>query len=238
MILGAFGDSFLFGSDLSDIQDYDSVSWFFSSQLTYPAILAKQLNLQYYCTALPAQGNKVIVDDIIRAVTQHGNSMIYVINWTWIDRFEYIGTARIPPTAIGWESTLPGNQDTKSEFYYKNYYSDLDAKLTNLMYIFSALNLLLENNCKFIMTYMDHLVLDKEYHCPVSIDYLQNKIAPYLFTFDGMNFLDWSRKHNYAISENWHPLEQAHQSAADYLLPTVNHLLHTKYPGGEINETI
>jgi phospholipase/lecithinase/hemolysin len=53
-----------------------------------------------------------------------------------------------------------------------------------------------------------------------------------------MNFLDWSRKHNYAISENWHPLEQAHQLAADYLLPTVNHLLHTKYPRGEINETI
>jgi len=237
MILGAFGDSLFFGSDLLDIQDHDSVNWFFPSQLTYPAILAKQLNLQYYCTALPAQGNKVIADDIIRAVSQHKNSMLYVINWTWIDRFEYIGRARVSDD-IGWESTLPNNSNTKSTFYYKNFYSDIDAKLSNLIIINTVLEILLVEKCKFIMTYMDNSLFDTEYNCSFSIKYLQNKIKPHMIDFENLNFLDWSRKHKYEISENWHPLEQAHQSAADYLLPTVNHLLHTKYPGGEINETI
>ena len=237
MILGAFGDSFLFGSDLSDICNYQTFEHFYPSKLTYPSLLSDSLSMDYYCTARPAQSNKVIADDLIRAIAYHKNSMIYIINWTWIDRHEYIADNNYADVPV-WHQIHPTSDSAQSTFFYKHFYSDLDAKFTNLMYIFSALNLLLENNCKFIMTYMDHLVLDKEYHCPVSIDYLQNKIAPYLFTFNGMNFLDWSRKHNYAISENRHPLEQAHQSAADYLLPTVNHLLHTKYPGGEINETI
>lgn len=232
MILGAFGDSFLFGSDLSDIQDHDSKNWFFPSQLTYTALLAKQLELQYYCTALPAQGNKVIADDVIRAVAQQKNSMLYIINWTWIDRFEYLGRARVS-NDVGWESTLPNNSEEKSQFYYRNFYTDIDAKLSNLILINTVLDVLLTEKCKFIMTYMDHLLFDTKFDCTVSIKHLQNKIKPYMKSFDNLNFLDWSKKHNFAISENWHPLEHAHQAAAEYLLPTVKDLLHTKYPGGE-----
>ena len=149
MILGAFGDSFLFGSDLPDITDYDSIVYHHSSKLTYPALIAKQLQLEYYCAALPAQGNKVIADDVIRAVTYHKDKMLYIINWTWIDRYEYIGSGRVGGCS-GWESTLPTSNDKKALFYYKNFYSDIDAKLSNLMYIYTALNFLLENKCKFI----------------------------------------------------------------------------------------
>ena len=144
MILGAFGDSFLFGSDLSDIQDQASLAWFHPSKFTYPSLISKKLNLDYYCTALPAQGNKVIADDVIRSVAQRGSDVFYLINWSWIDRFEYLGEAKVG-RAIGWESILPDARDRNSTYYYKNFYSDIDAKLSNLMYIKSALDCLLKN---------------------------------------------------------------------------------------------
>lgn len=227
MILGAFGDSFLFGSDLPDIQDYDSKCWFYPSKLTYSAKLSQKLNIDYYCTALPAQGNKVIADDIIRAVAHRGNNMLYIINWSWIDRFEYQGTARISPMVPGWKTTLPGEQDKISDFYYKHFYSELDTKLSNLMYINTALEALLDNNCKFLMTYMDHLLFDKQWHCTASIDYLQNKIQKHTKLFNGKTFLEWSRDKNFPESESWHPLELAHEKAAEYWLPTVKALLNT-----------
>ena len=226
MILGAFGDSFLFGSDLSDIQDYDSINWHCSSKLTYPALIAKQLQLDYYCTALPAQGNKVIADDVIRAVNYHSNKMFYIINWTWIDRFEYMGESRCGG-AEGWESTLPTKKDLKSSFYYKHFHSDLDSKLSSLMFINTALEILCNNNCKFIMTYMDDLLFDKTFHCSSTIDYLQDKISPYFSTFSEDNFLTWSRKNNFPISDHWHPLEHAHEKAAEYWVPKVRTLLNT-----------
>jgi len=161
MIIGAFGDSFLFGSDLSDIQNCDAVNWFLPSNQTFTALIAQQLRSQYYCTALPGQGNKVISDDVIRTVAQRRSDVFYFINWSWIDRFEYLGSARVG-TAVGWESTLPGDNNDNSIYYYKNFYTDIDAKLSNLMYINAALDCLLKNKCKFIMTYMDHLLFDTE----------------------------------------------------------------------------
>jgi len=226
MIIGAFGDSFLFGSDLSDIQDIDSINWFFPSQKSYPALIANNLGIGYYCTALPAQGNKVIADDIIRTVSHRGSNVLYIINWTWIDRYDYLGIGRIPPETIGWESTLPGKNNSNSNYYYKHFYTDIDAKLSNLMYINAALDCLLANNCKFIMTYMDHLLFDVEHNTTVSIKYLQNKIKPQCTNFSNMNFLEWSRKNQFPESNSWHPLEEAHQAASEYWMPKVRTLIN------------
>ena len=83
------------------------------------------------------------------------------------------------------------------------------------------------NNCKFIMTYMDDLVLDTKYHCPDNIIFLQNQIKPFLTNFDGSNFLQWSQNKKFPISSKWHPLEEAHQAAFDFWLPKVSTLLNT-----------
>jgi hypothetical protein len=234
MILGAFGDSFIYGSDLSDIQDDKSQHYFFPSHLTYPAVLAQKFNMDYYCTALPCQGNKVIADDILRAVIHHGKDMFYVISWSWIDRFEFQGLSLINSASqtnasiAGWETVHPGRTDKCAELYYKNFYSDLDAKLSNLMYINTALEALLDNKCKFLMTYMDHLLFDKQWHCTASIDYLQNKIMKHATLFNGKTFLEWSRDNNFPESENWHPLELAHEKAAEYMLPVIHHSINTR----------
>lgn len=228
MILGAFGDSFLHGSELTDC---DTRAWRTSdgtflappfSNRTYPGLIAKKLGIEYSCYALGGIGNRHILDDIICAVTHQGNNMFYIINWSWIDRFDYIDCK----TNL-WQCLLPSQKSNFSNFYYKNIHSELLDKHNSLTIIYTAIQLLKSNNCKFLMTYMDELLLDKKYHCSTQIDKLQNLISPYLDTFDEMNFLNWSIKNNFLISPTMHPLDQAHEKAADYWLPKVHTLLNT-----------
>jgi hypothetical protein len=80
------------------------------------------------------------------------------------------------------------------------------------------------------MTYMDYnllTIIDKNWHDPRYLEVLQQKLQTVLVNFDGENFFDWSRRQGYPISDTWHPLEQAHQAAADYWLPAVKKLLES-----------
>ena len=68
------------------------------------------------------------------------------------------------------------------------------------------------------MTYMDRLLFDTEWNTTPAVTELQDYVKPYMTTFDGLNFGEWSRKNNFTISKIGHPLEQAHQSAAEYMI--------------------
>jgi hypothetical protein len=70
----------------------------------------------------------------------------------------------------------------------------------------------------FVMTYMDQLVFDKKWHVSPAVHDLQDYIQPQMTTFERQTFLDWSRQHGYPESVDWHPLEQAHRAAADYMI--------------------
>ena len=228
MILGAFGDSFLFGSDLQDVVDDGTEDSLVPSKKTWPALCANLLNLEYRCMALPGQGNKIIADDVLRAIKSKKNNMFYVINWSWIDRFDYIDNQRnVPKISEIWHTVNPHTDSEIAKFYYKRVYKDLDAKLQNLMYVKVTLDSLIENDCKFVMTYMDKLLIDKTFHCPHSVEYLIDKTEPYFNTFENLNFLDWSKQNNFAVSSDWHPLEQAHKKAAEFWLPKYKQLLNS-----------
>lgn len=56
-------------------------------------------------------------------------------------------------------------------------------------------------------------------HTLPSIKYLQQLTRPQLKTFQGTDFLTWSRNQGFAITELLHPLHQAHREAARYWLP-------------------
>ena len=75
------------------------------------------------------------------------------------------------------------------------------------------------------MTYIDELLFDQQWHTSGSIDYLQDYVKPHMTTFEGQTFLDWSRANNYPISTTFHPLEAAHQAAADYMIKVFDKLL-------------
>ena len=78
MKLKSFGCSFIFGSELSDI----TIKSKKYSQLTWPAIIAQRLGMEYACYARPGSGNLQILNNLLDQVAQHNND-VYIINWTF-----------------------------------------------------------------------------------------------------------------------------------------------------------
>lgn len=190
------GDSFFYGSDLS------------STNLTWPAQIADQLGRDYECHAQPGVGNLRILQQIIEAQAQHGANAVYAINWTWIDRYDYVST--LDET---WHTIRPALDDgPNDDLYYRHFHSELADKFRNLVVVSQACDLLAGH--KFVMTYMDPLLLDQQWHAPNYVQILQQKIRPHLNDFGGMTFLEWSRANHFPESAHWHPLEQAHTEAA------------------------
>ena len=71
------------------------------------------------------------------------------------------------------------------------------------------------------MTLMDNTLFDTinpNWQDPYALRILQQSMKSYITWFDDMDFLSWSRKNNYPISEAWHPLEAAHQAAGKYMI--------------------
>jgi len=209
MKLKSFGCSFIFGTELSDITNRTKKY----SQLTWPAIIAQRQGLEYRCYAKPGSGNLQIVNSILDQLTQDCND-IYVINWTFTNRWDYMYAGNDQ-----WHTILPSDQHDRSEFYYKHFHSDYVDKLNNLIWINTAVQALKSANVKFCMTYMDQLLFESQWHTGPGITQLQKQVEPYLNLFDGVNFVEWSQRNNYPTGTySDHPLEQAHEAAADYLL--------------------
>jgi hypothetical protein len=214
----SFGCSFIYGSELPG-DNLDDL-WQ-PSILSWPAVIAENLKLNYECFASLGSGNFKIYCDILSNSYQNDQSL-YLINWTWIDRFDYINQNE------QWNTLRPAEDSQLEQFYYKNLHSQLCDMINSASYIVSAAEHLKSLNCKFIMTYMDYNLLipvNPSWHDPRYLSVLQSKLKKILVNFDSLNFLDWSRKNNYAVSSTWHPLEDAHQAAADYWLPAIKKLL-------------
>jgi hypothetical protein len=225
-ILKSFGCSFVFGNDLDEyyLESYhvpnDGVQWH-SCESTWPALIAKKLNLEYQCYARPGQGNFKIFCDILSNSYKNDQS-VYLINWTWIDRFDYVDNYE------SWKTLRPAESSDLEKFYYRNLHSQLCDMISTASYVVSAAEHLTSLNCPYIMTYMDYNLLtpiNPDWHDPRYFEVLQEKLKKILVNFDGMNFLDWSRANKFPISDAWHPLKEAHAAAAEYWLPTVKKLL-------------
>jgi hypothetical protein len=101
--------------------------------------------------------------------------------------------------------------------YYRDLHSQFKDKLTNLIYIKTAIDTLKEKNISFIMTYIDDLLFETQWHVTPAILELQNYIRPYMTTFENKTFLEFSKEKEFAISETLHPLEDAHQAAFELI---------------------
>ena len=220
MILKSFGCSFIFGTDLADDgSGMDSAQF---SHLTWPSLLAKDLNYAYECFARPGIGNFRILESILTQSTQ-SESVLFVINWTWIDRFDYTipATGRFNPrdliSANLWKTIMPVDTNSIAENYYRDLHGQFRDKLSTLTYIKTTIDTLKQKNIPFIMTYMDDLIFETQWHCTPAITYLQDYIRPYLSTFEGQTFLNWSKKKGFPISETLHPLEPAHQAGFELI---------------------
>ena len=195
-----------------------------SSQKTWPALLAKKFNLDYECYAYPGQGNFKILCDLISEAGLDDPALM-IINWTWIDRFDYVNEFE------QWSTLRPVSDSSLNDFYYRNLHSQFKDILTSVYAINTAVDFLNERKIPFVMSYMDYNILetvDPDWHDPRYLSVVQNKVKKYLVDFQGKNFLDWSRDQGFPISKSWHPLEDAHQAAAEYMMPKVEKLLDNK----------
>jgi hypothetical protein len=208
MKLKSFGCSFIYGDDLSDTFKLTN-PW---SVQTWPALLAKHYQLPYQCYAQSGAGNLQISRAVLQELA-NPEPAVFVIGWTWIDRFDYINSINNV-----WQTVRPSSSTEAAQLYYKWLHSQYTDKLLNLTEIFSVLCLLQQQNRKYIMTCQDPLLFETTWHCDSAIELLQQQILPKITWFENQTFLQWSKTNQYSISENWHPLEDAHRAAADLLI--------------------
>jgi len=215
MKLKSFGCSFIFGSELAD--DGKDGLYATPSQLTWPAHLANHLNYNYECYARPGSGNLQILEQILNQSTNKTQDL-FVIGWTWIDRFDYYP---VNPTTLSrspWRTIMPVDTDDLAKIYYRDVHSEYRDKFTCLSYIKLTIDTLGQKGIPFIMTYMDNLLFDQQWHATPAVLDLQEYIKPYMTTFEGQSFLNWSRSHGYSETAAWHPLEEAHAAAGEYII--------------------
>jgi hypothetical protein len=204
MKLKSFGCSFMWGSELPDAD-------LFPSQLSWPALLADHLGMPHQCLASPGCGNLQIAEQILNHVDQE--QAFFVINWTYIDRFDYAN-----PDNNKWSTIRPGAQDSLAEHYYRNLHSQYRDKLVTLMHIKLCVDAILDAGHEFRMTYMDDLLLETKWHVSPAVLSLQKNIQPHLQQFNQCNMLEYARGRGHAVGHLEHPLESAHKDLFQYAL--------------------
>jgi hypothetical protein len=226
MRLKSFGCSFIFGSELAD--DGRELPCPTPSNYTWPAHLARHLGYEYECYARPGAGNLQIAERILSHATVDEPSF-FVIGWTYIDRFDYtnsiINNSPMASKWLNWRTLTPSDTNDLARTYYSGLHTEYRDKVTTLMSIKLVVDTLTQKNILFLMTYMDHLMLDQTYHVTPAVTDLQDYIRPYMNTFEGKNFLEWSRHYGFPEGNNSHPLEQAHQAASEYMINVYDKLL-------------
>lgn len=214
----SFGDSFTYGTDLSDCDQQRF------SRSTWPALIAEHEQLHYKSLAEGGSGNQRIA---FRIMEHYGKSTmkernLYIVNWTWLERFDYID-----PATDNWNTIHPMHDGSVEHFFFKNLDSQPWNIIRNLQLIWSVISFLKTHDCKFVMTCLDDTLWTKNYSFKYTpaISSLQNMIRPYFFDFDGKNFLDWANENSFHKGLTGHPLEDAHREAYKIMHPTVKSLL-------------
>ena len=210
MKLKSFGCSFVFGTDLADANDGATQLLIQPSNHTWPARIAQHLDLNYECFAWAGLGNLQILERVLSQANTE--PAVFVVNWTWIDRFDYVQDDN------SWTNIRPTCTTPQADYYYRHFHSQYRDKLTTLINIKLAIDTLQQHGHQIVMTYMDDLIFETQWHVSPAVLELQDYVRPHMTTFQGKTFLEWSRDQGHYINERMHPLEDAHQAAADYLI--------------------
>jgi hypothetical protein len=179
--------------------------------MTWPALIARRLGIRYYSYARPGSGNLRILEQVLTHAATNEQDF-FVIGWSWQDRFDYQSEEK-------WKTILPIDDSENAKMYYRDLHSEYVDKLNTLTRIRTAVDVLEQKRIPFLMTYMDPLMFNRTWHATPAITDAQDRIRPYMTLFDNETFLAWSQKNGFEISPTLHPLEAAHQTAADLILP-------------------
>jgi len=229
MKLKSFGCSFIYGSDLADCPHGTGQKHPPPSNLTWPALLASRYGMDYHCHARPASGNLQILETLLSNISDAENTLV-IVNWTWIDRFSFIDesekTSNSPWNPNGWCSLLPGQKQILAETYYRYLHSQFRDKLETLICIKVAIDSLRARDMRFIMTYTDDLTFETQWHTSTAITDLQDFVRPHMSYFNSQSYWQWITAKKFNLSDRWHPLESAHEAAAELMCPVIDTILH------------
>lgn len=215
MILKSFGCSFTYGTDLADAKEPFELQ-LGASNSTWPALLAQHHSMKYNCLAFPGAGNLRIAEMVLFHLAPERLADFYIVNWSWIDRFDYSKTLN-QDLQSHWHTILPVDQTSEAKFYYKNLHSQYRDKLTSLINIKLIIDSLKQAQRPFIMTCMDPLVFETEWHSTPATQSLQDYCRPYITQFNGKSFLEYSNENGHKISPGNHPLEAAHRAGFELI---------------------
>ena len=216
MNLKSFGCSFIFGTDLPD--DLPTAKYPVPSQFTWPALAAKKLGWNYNCYAHGGSGNLQILDCVLGHAASSKDDF-FVIGWTFQDRFDFVN--RDNTTNHKWETLRPSLDHPHADHYFRNLHSEYRDKFTTLVHMHTAINVLETCKIPFIMTTVDDLPFNTRWYATPSVSLLQDQVKHHMSWFDNKNFLSWTQQHGFPISKTMHPLQEAHEQAANIMLPLI-----------------
>jgi len=225
----AFGDSFTWGSDMGDtMRDFE---WWAQpgewrkhnrftnlySRRTWQAMLAAEHELNYECVAVQGCSNQTIVRTFFENVQRIRPDDIVSVNFTWRNRYDFYNDLNDE-----WHTVRPsGTEDVEyHELYYKHLHNTIWDQVESLKAINLIIDYLKLNNIQYIATCIDENIYKDMHHSTPLIHQLQKQHKDDITWFDGIGFHEWSKQNDFEISPMWHPLEDAHKAALEYIKGT------------------
>lgn len=242
MIIVAGGDSFVWGSELSDCTHCGPNG---HSKNTYSAKLAG--NNLYECIAFPGYGNDAIARSVIDYCQSNKNKKLgLIVSWTFPGRYEFrfnSGWQSINSWSIGkgYDDGDELNQHVKhekqkaiilgthqfAEAYYKHLgeYWEIYATLKEIVYLQNYLKV---NNIPYLFTCADANFLDsytvKSTDQSIAALLTQIDFNSWFFFPEHKGFYSWALDNKYSVGDT-HPLEQAHADAYELIKDKFNELV-------------
>ena len=229
MKIVSFGDSFIYGSELEDNTD-GSRAW--------PGLIANQLGCEYQTLANPGCGNESIAMQIMHYFSANTTQdTLAVINWTWTQRWDFyvkdhetgitLGPTCVPEKLAHLVDKIQGQRLVD---FYNDYANSslLWNKFRTLQTVANVQQYLNNKGISSIQTYTDQHMFDTQWHAPDYIKELQDIVRPAMSTWDGLTYLEWCDKQNFYKTDTLHPLEQAHEAAANFWIETYRQKLNAK----------
>ena len=244
--LVAGGDSFIYGSELRDCIDSQGREQV--SHLTYPALIAKETNMEYVCVARPGYSNAAIRRTVIDACEQNSDVDLVIVSWSFSGRYEF----RINKdwTQVSSWTALDDIKEIEKKFQFNNpivlqhhadqlatakqsglsdfakwlytntdYVAEVYDTLSNVVMLQQYLTL---NNIPYIFTAADRksidVVIDDE-----SVKSLQKQLNNLWGWFDNKGFYTWAQDMNFPFATT-HPREEAHIEAAHIFYEHIRYL--------------
>jgi hypothetical protein len=242
MILVAGGDSFIWGTELTDCRHNGPNGY---SRNTFTALLASSKSWDYACVAYPGNSNESIARTVINYCDQHKGQNIFVVcSWTFPCRYEfrindtwtsvnswdagkmYDDNSENTPVHERLQKAKQSNIHNFASIYFDVVNSEYWEVYTALREITRLINYLKINKVPYLFTCADNSIVHSYtiQNSDETIQALLNQIEWenwYMFpagrganqTVTPRGFYQWARENKYPVGVT-HPLEQAHQDAA------------------------